>query len=68
MAFYWNTFTFLYADDIRTSREIYMRTSTVSYGDSFMFLYVDDVRTSQETHLWVSMACHVYSFTIALFM
>jgi hypothetical protein len=45
------TFAFLYGDNIYTSQETHLWTSTTCYGGSFAFLYVEDVRTSQETHL-----------------
>jgi hypothetical protein len=44
---------FLHVDDVRTSRETHLWTSTVCCGDSFTFY---DVRTLQETHLWASTA------------
>jgi hypothetical protein len=50
-ACYGDSFTFLYADDVRTSKEIHLWAYTACYGDCFIFLYVYDVRTSQETHL-----------------
>jgi hypothetical protein len=44
-----DSFTFIYADVVRTSRETHARASMACYGNSFTFLYVDDVHTSQET-------------------
>jgi hypothetical protein len=55
-ACYEKSFTFLYADDLRTSQEAHLRASTAFYKDNFTFLYVDDNRTSQESHLWASTA------------
>jgi hypothetical protein len=56
-------FTFVCADDVRTSQETHLWASTACYMDGFTFLYVDDVRTSQETHLWSSTACYRDGFT-----
>jgi hypothetical protein len=68
MACYKDNFTFLYVrvDDVDTSQETQLWTSTACYGNSFTFLYVrvDDVRTSQETRLWASTACYGYNFTL----
>jgi hypothetical protein len=52
-ACYGDSFTFLYADEDRTSQEI--QALPACYGDNFTLLYVDDVRTSQETQ--ASTAC-----------
>jgi hypothetical protein len=57
-----DSFSFLYADDIRTSQEIYLWAPTTCYWDSFTFLYVDDVLISQETHLWAPTTCYWDSF------
>jgi hypothetical protein len=59
IACYWDSFTFLYVDDVCTSQGAY--DSTACYGDSFTFLYVDDVRTSQGAY--DSTACYGDSFT-----
>jgi hypothetical protein len=40
---YGNSFTFLYADDVRTSQETHLWASTACYGYSFTCSYVDDV-------------------------
>jgi hypothetical protein len=53
----------LYVDDVRTSQETYLLTSTASYKDSFTYLYVDGVRISQESHLWASTVCYRDNFT-----
>jgi hypothetical protein len=37
--------TFLYVDDVHTSQETRLWSSTACYGNSLTFLYVDDVRT-----------------------
>jgi hypothetical protein len=58
----WDSFTFLYVDDVCTSQEIHLWTSTASYGIALLF-YIDDVRTSQKTHLRASTACYGESFT-----
>jgi hypothetical protein len=58
-ACYWDSFTFLYVGDVRTSQEA--QTSTACYRDSFTCLYVGDVRTSQEAQ--TSTACYGDSFT-----
>jgi hypothetical protein len=55
----WDSFTFLYVDDVCTSQKT--RTSTVCCWDIFTFLYVDDVCTSQETR--TSAVCCWDSFT-----
>jgi hypothetical protein len=40
------SFYFLYIDDIRTSQETYLYTSTACYGDSFTF------------HMWIMLVPH----------
>jgi hypothetical protein len=62
-ACYWDCFTSLYVDDVRTSEETHLWASTARYRDSFTSLYVVDVRTSEKTHLWASTACYWNSFT-----
>jgi hypothetical protein len=62
-ACYSDSFTFLYADDVRTSLKTHLWAPTACYGDSFTFLYADDVRTSLKTHLWATTACYGDSFT-----
>jgi hypothetical protein len=57
-ASYGDSFTSAYADDVRTSQEAHLWTTTACYGDSFTSVYVDDVRTSQEAHLWTTTACY----------
>jgi hypothetical protein len=54
-----DSFTFFYADNVRTSQEA--QSSTACYGDSFSFFYVDNVRTSQEAQ--ASTACYGDSFS-----
>jgi hypothetical protein len=44
-----DSLTFSYVDDIRTSQETHLWTSTACYRNSFTFSYVDDDRTSQKT-------------------
>jgi hypothetical protein len=63
MACYGDSFTFLYVDYVRTSRETHPWSSTACYGNNFTFLYVDYVRTSRETHPWTSTACFGDNFT-----
>jgi hypothetical protein len=46
---YRDNFTSLHEGDVRTSYEIYLRTSTACNGDRFALLCVDDARSSQET-------------------
>jgi hypothetical protein len=58
MACYGDRFTSLYVNDVHTSQETYLWTSTTSFGDSFTLLYADDVRTSQETRLQACKACY----------
>jgi hypothetical protein len=36
-------FPFLYVDDVRTSRETYLCTSAVCYGDGFTFFYCKEI-------------------------
>jgi hypothetical protein len=55
---------FFYVDDVRTSQEAHLWTSTACYGDSVIILYVDNVLTSQEAHLWTSTACYGDSFIL----
>jgi hypothetical protein len=55
-AFYVDSFTFVYVNDVRSSQEPHLWTCAA------LFLYVDDIRTSQKTHLWASTACYVDSF------
>jgi hypothetical protein len=50
-AYYGDSFTFLYADYVRTSQETQIEASRAYYEDSFTLLYADDVRTSQETQI-----------------
>jgi hypothetical protein len=57
------SFTCLYVDDVRTSKETNLGSSVVCYADSSIFLCIDGVRTSVETHLWASTACYGDSFT-----
>jgi hypothetical protein len=45
-----DTYTFLYADDVRTSQKTPVGFHDL-LGDTFTFLYADDVRTSQKTHV-----------------
>jgi hypothetical protein len=59
-----DSFDSLYVDDVRTSEETLLWTSTACYGDSFNSLYVDDVRTSEESLLWTSTACYEDTFTL----
>jgi hypothetical protein len=59
-----DSFTFLYVDDFRTSRERHLRASTACYEDSFIFLYADDICTSWETRFRVFTACYVDIFTL----
>jgi hypothetical protein len=66
MAYYGDSFTILYAYDIRTLQGTHLWASTACYGDSFTFLYVNDVRTSQETHLWASGAFYGDRISIIL--
>jgi hypothetical protein len=70
MACYWNGFTFLYVDDVRTSQET--QASTTCYGIVllfFSFFFVDNVHISQETHLWtprpVTEIAVLFAFTLA---
>jgi hypothetical protein len=46
-ACYEDSFTILYVDYVRTSKETCVHASTAGYKDSFTLLYVDYVRTSQ---------------------
>jgi hypothetical protein len=46
--FHRDSFTFLYVDDVRTSRETHLWPSMAYYRDRIF--YVDDVRTSKEIH------------------
>jgi hypothetical protein len=57
-AYYGDSFTILYVDDVRTSQETHLWSSTCYYRDSFNLLYVDDVSTSQETHVRSTTACY----------
>jgi hypothetical protein len=66
-ACYWNSFTFLYVNNIHTSQETHMWAFTVCYGDSFTFC-MDIVRTSHEVHLWASTVCYGNSFTILVYV
>jgi hypothetical protein len=45
-------FYFLYVNDVGTSQETHLQSSTAFCRDIFTYLYIDDVLTSQETHLW----------------
>jgi hypothetical protein len=63
MAFYWDSFTSCYVDDVRTSQETHLLAPTACYGDSFTSCCVDDVHTSQEAHLWSSTSCYGDGFT-----
>jgi hypothetical protein len=56
---------FLYVNDVHTSQEASLWTSTPCCGDSFTFLYVDDVRTSQEA--WTFTDRYGDSFTFSTF-
>jgi hypothetical protein len=42
---------FLYVDNVRTSEETPLLSSTVCYEDSVYFLYVDDIRIPQEVYI-----------------
>jgi hypothetical protein len=53
---------FLYVDDIRTSQETCLYSSTASYREGFSFLYVNDVHTSKETLLCDSTASYGHTF------
>jgi hypothetical protein len=53
---YGDSFTFLYAYNVRTSQETHLRATTACYGDSSILLYVYDVRTTQETHVRATTA------------
>jgi hypothetical protein len=44
-----NGLNFLYVDDVLTSQETHLLSSTAGYGDGFTSLYLDDVTASQET-------------------
>jgi hypothetical protein len=67
MGSYGDTFTLLYADDVRTAQETRLLVSMACYGDSFTLLYADNVRTAQKTRLWVSIACYGDSITFLPF-
>jgi hypothetical protein len=39
-ACYWDSFTFLYVDDVRASQKTHLWASTVCYGESFTLLQI----------------------------
>jgi hypothetical protein len=55
------SFTFLYVDDVRISRETNLWTPTACYAKSLIYLYAEDVRISQETQAFT--VCYGDSFT-----
>jgi hypothetical protein len=54
----------LYLDEVRTSQETDLWSSTACHRDSFISLYVYDIRTSEETHLEDSRSSYGNSFTL----
>jgi hypothetical protein len=60
-AYYGDTFTFLYGDDVRTSQKT--QNSTDCCVDGFTFIHID-VLTSQETRLWLSTGSYGNIFNI----
>jgi hypothetical protein len=61
-ACYVNSFTFLHADDVRTSQETPLWSSTALYGYSFIF-YMQMMFVPHSKHPMTSTACYVNNFT-----
>jgi hypothetical protein len=67
-AWYGDSFTILFTDDVHTSYETHVWASAASYGYSVTFLCIDDDRTSQKTHVWASTACYGDRFIYSLLL
>jgi hypothetical protein len=62
---YGDGFTFLYANDVRTSQETPIDLRGLLQGWLY-FLYINNICTSQETHLWASAAYYGADITSVL--
>jgi hypothetical protein len=67
MAYYGDSFTFLYRDDVRTRKETHLWTSTACYRDSFIF-YMQIIFIPHRKHLWNFSACYRDSFNVYIQM